>query len=85
MKESEHENNDNWAGMALAAVHPQIYHYLNAWAAVSHHNGLPLGKAWGVRGSAGLIQHGILHVDQLRPTLPRLELACILQRSHHIR
>jgi hypothetical protein len=44
----------------------------------AHHDGLPLGQAGRVGGAAGLVEHGVLHVDQLWPALPRLELARIL-------
>ncbi len=45
----------------------------------THHNGLPLCNAGGVRGAAGLVEHGVLHVDKLRPALPCLKFTCILQ------
>ncbi len=53
--------------------------------AAAHQDALLLGQARRVHVAGGLVQHRVLHVDQLRAALPRLELARVLRRGARAR
>ena len=50
----------------------------------AHQNGLPLGQAWAGGVSVSLVQHCVLHVDDMRPAPPPLQLALLLQILYYI-
>ena len=55
--------------------------HAQAQAGVAHQDGVPLGQARAGGVSISLVQHRVLHVDDMWAAAPALQLALLLQTS----